>query len=299
MTTLADVFVADDELPGNPDTARAALTEAVSSARSDAPAATAPTASPAPADNEVDLPEKFRGKSVKDVVAMYQNLESRYGTVANDLGVQRQLTDRLLDLKRDTDLRRNTPPGEAEKPPTPVTASDLLDRPQETLERAISARVAEATKPLHERLANMETASAQQHFASRHPDFQQVTADPEFISWVKGSQIRMRAAAAAHSGNWAIADELLSEFKDSKGSKRKTDATVETPTADLAGARKASLETSGNAGGSNGTDGRSSGGKKVYRRTDLMRLRITDPEAYYDEGFQAEILQAHAEGRVR
>lgn len=298
MTTLADIFVAESDLPGNPETARAALTEAVAATKNETPAATSPSASPAQAVNDADLPEKFRGKSIKDVVEAYQNLESRYGTMANDLGVQRQLTDRLLDLKRDNDLKRNTPPGE-EKPPVPVTANDLLDRPQETLERVISARVAKATEDVNQRLSRMEAASAQQHFVSRHPDFQAVTSDPKFTDWVKCSAIRMRAAAAAHSGNWAIADELLSEFKTEQGGTRKTDETPATPEADLAGARKAALETSGNAGGSSGTDGKSNGGKKVYRRSDLIRLRIQDPEAYYDEAFQAEIQLAHHEGRVK
>jgi hypothetical protein len=293
---LADVIASDPaDLPGNPENARTALTEAVTATKApEAPAAEAPASAPSK-DANVALPEKFRNKSVQDVVEMYQNLESRYGSMANDLGVQRQLTDRLLDLKRSTDLQKNTPEAKPKGPP--VTANDILDRPQETLERVVNERTAAVAEDVNARMARLEAGLAQQHFTARHPDFQSVVADPAFKSWVEGSRVRLRAAAAANQGNWEIADELLSEFKTAQGGIRKTDEQpAQAPVADLAGARKAALETSGNAGTA---DGRSNGGKKVYRRADLMRLRITDPEAYYDEDFQAEILSAHAEGRLK
>jgi hypothetical protein len=63
---------------------------------------------------------------------------------------------------------------------------------------------------------------------------------------------------------------------------------------DLEAARKVSLETSSGAGGS---DGIKKG--KTYSRADLMRLRIEDPDSYYDDAFQAEILRAYNEGRVK
>lgn len=291
MTSLADVIVADSsDLPGNPETARTALTEAVVSP----PSTTDPAPTPTPSQDE-NVPEKFRGKSVKDVIEMYQNLESRAGAMANDLGVQRQLTDRLLDLKRSTDLQNNTP-GKRRTEPVPVTANDILDRPQETLERVVGAKTAEVTEDVNARLAQFETRLAQQTFEARHPDYKSVVADPTFASWVQSSTIRLRAAAAANQGNWQIADELLSEFKTAQGGTRKTDQAPAKAEADLAGARRAALETSGSA---RGTDGKSTGGAKIYKRTDLMRLRITDPEAYYDEDFQNEILKAHSEHRVK
>lgn len=280
---LADVIVsdADEVVPGNPET------------KADESTTTKATATPAPAANEADVPEKFRGKSQKELVEMYQNLESTYGRTANDLGVQRQLTDRLLDLKRSTDLQANTPA--PAKKVVPVTANDILDRPQETLDRVIEERVARVTTDVNERLARAEAALAQQTFAARHPDFQSTVQDQAFIAWVQASRVRLRAAAAANAGNWQIADELLSEFKDSQGTSRKTDSKPAAE-ADLDGARKASLTTTGSAGG---TDGKSNGGKEIFKRAELMKLRITDPEAYRDEDFQQRVLLAYAEGRVK
>ena len=296
MTTLADVVVSDPvEMTGNPDAARTALREAVDAAKSDDKATDDTTKVDSTAsdkDKTAELPEKFRGKSVKDVVDMYQNLESRLGTMANDLGVQRQLTDRLLDLKRDADLRRNSPP---EERPAPITTDDLLSKPQETLERVIEARVKRVTEDVNQRLTRAEAALAQTTFLGRHKDYAEVVNEQGFKDWVQASPIRLRAAAAAHQGNWQIADELLTEYKGAKAKPETTgDATASK--ADLEAARRAALDTSGTAGGA---DGKSGGGAKTYRRADLMRLRISDPEAYYDEDFQNEILKAHSEGRVK
>lgn len=302
MTSLADVLVSDDELPGNLEATRTSLREAVTdSTTANDPTNQSATAAATTATTD-DVPEKFRGKSAKEVVEMYQNLESRLGTMANDLGAQRQLTDRLLDLtrKRDTDLQRNTPPAERKPALAPVTANDILDKPQETVERVVDARVSTVTEDVNTRLARAEAALAQTAFTLHHPDYTSVVNDPEFGEWVKGSAIRMRAAAAANQGNWQIADELLTDFK---AGLRKPAASADgaagnkQPSVDLEGARRATLETTGSAGGK--TDGKSGEGKKTYRRADLMRLRISDPEAYYDESFQNEILKAHSEGRVR
>lgn len=281
---LADVIVSDPdaEVVENPES------------KAEEPAKTETHAEPAKAENAADVPEKFRGKSVKELVDMYQNLESVHGRTANDLGVQRQLTDRLLglDAKRTADLQANTPPA---KKVVPITANDILDRPQETLDRVIEERVSKVTEDVSQRLARAEAALAQQTFANRHPDFQSVVQDSAFIDWVKASPIRLRAAGAANGGNWQIADELLSEYKGSRSAPAATTA-AEKPQADLEGARRASLETRGQSGG---TDGKSNGGKEIFRRAALIKMRIEDPEGYADEEFQARVLLAHQEGRVR
>ena len=294
MTSLADLVVSDLDAPGNSDTALSALREAVTAPEPAQTTTPTSTPSPAAADND-DVPEKFRGKSRAEIVAMYQNLESTNGRMANDLGVQRVLTDRLLGLndKRLNDLTRNTPP---EQRPAPVTANEILDKPQETLDRAIDARLTRVTEDVNARLARTEAALAQTTFAGHHPDFQTVVQSPDFVAWVQSSPLRLRAASVANRGDWVVADELLTEFKNSRPSK--TDEAAPAAGADLDGARRASLTTSG-AAGKTGADGKSNGGGKLYKRSDLMRLRIQDPEAYYDESFQAEILKAHSEGRVK
>ena len=45
------------------------------------------------------------------------------------------------------------------------------------------------------------------------------------------------------------------------------------------------------------TGGTGESSKRVYRRADLIRLRMSDPERY--EALEPEIMKAYADGRVR
>ena len=45
------------------------------------------------------------------------------------------------------------------------------------------------------------------------------------------------------------------------------------------------------------TGGSGESSKRVYRRADLIRLRMTDPARY--EALESEIMTAYAEGRVK
>lgn len=298
MANLADIVVDDTSTSsvGNSERARKALTEDVEGAGTETE-----TASPVVSGNESPLetvlagdtvPEKFRGKKLTDVLESYSNLESRMGAMANDLGVQRQLTDRLLNLKRDDDLKRNTPPAR-QKPE--VTASELLDRPAETLDRVLTQREQSINEAVDRRLAQLQISQAEANFKRNHGDFQQIVNDPAFGDWLRKSPIRLRAAAAANSGDWTIADELFADYKAERGASASTRQTASSSSRqNLEAARSATLESST---GAQGSDGGKKG--KIYSRADLMRLRIEDPEAYYDDDFQAKILKAHQEGRVR
>jgi hypothetical protein len=299
VANLADVIVEDssNEGAGNSEAARKALTEAVtaSTEQTTAVQGETTTGTSQPAD---DLPPKFRGKSPKEIVEMYQNLESRTGSMANELGVQRQLTDRLLGLKREDDLRANG--SRQEKPKAaPVTTNDLLDRPQETLDRVVTDRVQAVSDELRQENRQLRAQMAQQRFESRHSDFRQTVSDPAFIQWVQSSPLRMRAAAVANGGDWDVADELFTEYKSNTRaattSTTATTADTRKPTENLEEARRASYTSSG----SNSNDGQGKPVGKIYKRSDLMRLMMEDPEAYYDEAFQDEIIRAHAEKRVR
>lgn len=298
MATLADVIVDDvgsSELTGNSEAARKALTEAVTSSEQ------SQTQDQGTQQQSVDdgLPVKLKGKSAKEIAEMYQNLESRLGSMANELGVQRQLTDRVLGLKREGDLRANG--GNAERPkPTPVTTNDLLDRPQETIDKAVNERIQGPTDELREENRRLRAQMAQDRFETRHANYRETVSDPAFIQWVQASQIRLRAAAVANAGDWQVADELFTDYERQGGQRQASGGQTETKSQttksdNLEDARRASYTSSG----SNSNDGQGKPAGKIYKRSDLIRLMVEDPETYYDETFQAEILRAHAEKRVR
>lgn len=243
------------------------------------------------ADDE-KLPAKMRGKSLDEVVEMYQNLEREHGRVVNDLGTQRSLTDRLLGLKRDEDLQR----GGAKPPKVEVSSAELLEKPTEALERFSSARESALVQNLNDRLAQVERATVEAVFSSKHPDAQQTANSPEFRAWVAESRTRQRTAGMAARGDFGAADDLLTEWKDIQSRKTK-DTDVDTQRrGNLDAARRASLESGAETGGEDSGRGKDN---RIYSRAAIMKLKVEDPAKYESDEYQNIILQAYAEGRVR
>lgn len=287
MSSLVDVV----EETGNLSQVVKDLSEAVTSQRSN----------PAPAKSDAQpvddsLPPKLRGKTREEIAEMYVNLESVNGRMANDLGAQRRLTDQFLELKRDRDLQSQQ---QVQPKPTPVKVDELLDRPTETLERFSKDREAALQRQLDQRLAAIEGNMARTAFVQKHADYEQIANDPGFVRWIQGSQYRSRAANAAYNGDWNAADELLTEYKSIRPSQPTQTPLQKAPAqsqqSNLDAARRASLESSSAA--TSASSSQPVG--KIYKRADLMELRLRDPERYYDDGFQAEILRAYNEDRVK
>jgi hypothetical protein len=127
----------------------------------------------------------------------------------------------------------------------------------------------------------------QQKLASEHPDFTQIVQDQDFANWVKSSPIRIGLYAKADGEfDYDSANELLSTYKQLRGVKAKqTNEAGETQ-------RKSNLKAATVDVGGSGESG-----KRVYRRADLIRLKMTDPNRY--DALSEEIMQAYQEGRVK
>jgi hypothetical protein len=133
----------------------------------------------------------------------------------------------------------------------------------------------------------MQQLQTQAALAKKHPDFAQVVQDPEFVNWIKASPMRINMYALADAQyDFNAADELISTFKQIRGAR--TNETVSTGQQVRAKDMKAASVDVGGTGESS---------KKVYRRADLIRLKMTDPNRY--EALQPEIMAAYAEGRVK
>lgn len=247
-----------------------------------APAPAATTAAPT-------VPEKYRGKSVEEIIQMHQNAESALGRMANDLGTQRKLTDRLLDVKRNDDLQRNG----GHKLPQ-VTSAELLEKPTETLERFTSAQGEQLVSGLKQDIDSLRGEIHKQNFVAKHPDYQDLANDQEFVRWVQLSPYRARAAVEAYKGDWVAADELMSEFKAARPKTATTNTPPTKPVTNMDAARAAALESSTTSGD---TGGKKAG--KILRRADLIRLRVEKPDVYYSDDMQREIMLAYAEDRVK
>lgn len=224
---------------------------------------------------EVKLPEKYQGKSVDDIIRMHQEAEKLIGKQAQEVGEVRKLADELI--KHNLSTKQQTVVEEPEV--------DFFEDPQ----KAIRNTVDKHPDVLAARQATQEfkRMNIQQKLAQTHPDFQQIVQDTGFAEWVKASPVRLGLYAKADGEyDFDSANELLSTFKQLKQVQTKQVAAVDN-TARQQSLKAASVDTGGT--------GESS--KKVYRRTDLIRLKMTDPARYED--LQPEIMSAYAEGRVK
>ena len=222
-----------------------------------------------------DIPDKYRGKELSDIIKMHQEAEKLIGKQAQEVGEVRKLADELI--KQNLSGSRQNAEVEPE--------IDFFEDPK----RAVQNTIDKHPDVLAARQASLEfkRMQIQQKLATEHPDFGQIAQDPDFVNWVKSSPVRLGLYAKADGEyDFDSANELLSTYKQLRGVKAKqtNDAGEATRKQNL---KAASVDT----GGTGET------GKRVYRRADLIRLKMTDPQRY--EALSDEIMSAYAEGRVK
>lgn len=222
-----------------------------------------------------EIPDKYRQKSLEEVVKMHQEAEKVISRQGNEVAEVRRLADELI--KQNLNSRQQQVEVEPEV--------DFFENPQ----KAVQATIDKHPDVLAARQAGQDfkKMQIQQKLTQEHPDYSQVVNDSEFQNWVKSSPIRLGLYAKADGEfDYDSANELLSTYKELRGVKAK-----QSEQADNATRTKSMKAAQVDVGGS----GESS--KRVYRRADLIRLKMTDPSRY--ESLNDEILAAYAEGRVR
>lgn len=244
--------------------------------------------------DEDKLPEKYRNKSKEDIIKMHQNAESELGRRGNELGQYKSLTDQLLNLKRTDDLvKGGADPDEIEVEIPKISSKDLLDDPTGAVDKVVNARLSATEQKREKDEAEKEALELQSRFQQKHPDAVQVVNDPDFLEWTKESPSRLAMAQAASAGNLGAGDILLDEWKardagsDDSGD---DDSDEEEGDPNIEAARKAGTESAGQS-----QTGDAKKGPQI-RRTDLIRLKMYQPEVYAER--EQEILKAYAEGRV-
>jgi hypothetical protein len=226
-------------------------------------------------DTKPAVPEKYQGKSVDDIIRMHQEAEKLIGKQAQEVGEVRRLADDLIKQN----LQSN------HKPIVEEPEVDFFEDPQKAIQNTVNRHPdVMAAKQATQEFKRM---NIQQKLAATHPDFQQVVQDQGFADWVKQSPVRMGLYAKADGEyDFDSAHELLSTYKQLKQVQTKQVAAVDN-TARQQSLKAASVDVGGT--------GESS--KKIYRRADLIQLRMRDPDRY--ESLQPEIMAAYAEGRIK
>jgi len=227
-------------------------------------------------EQKSDLPEKYRDKSLDDIVKMHQEAEKLIGKQAQEVGEVRKLADELIKQNlgsRQQQTRQEEP------------EVDFFENPQRAVQRTVDNHpdILAARQVTLE----MKRSQIQQRLAQEHPDFGDIAKDQDFANWVKSSPIRIKIFEQADAGyDFDSANELLSTYKQLRGVKNKQ----------VSDAGEASRKQTLRAVGVD-TGGSGESSKKVYRRADLIRLKMQDPNRY--EALSDEIMVAYQEGRVR
>ena len=231
---------------------------------------------------EDSIPTKYRGKSLDEIIKMHQEAEKLIGRQAQEVGEVRKLADELI--------KRQLEPKKEEIPAAKEDEIDYYDDPKKAVHKAIEEHP--AVKEAKQQALEMKKMQMLNRLASEFPDFHQTANDPEFAEWLKASPVRLRLYAEADgSGDYDAAAELLSTWNYVKP---KAAPKAAAPSQEIKAAQKAAVKQATVDVGSNATSPTSS---KIYRRADLIRLRLEDPDRY--DALQDEILAAYAEGRVK
>jgi hypothetical protein len=224
---------------------------------------------------EDDIPEKYRGKDVKEIIRMHAEAERLIGRQGSEVGELRKVVDEFIKAQTSTKQQQVQEDQEI----------DYFADPKKAVEHAIEN---------HPKVKQAEMAALQMRQAEtisllkqNHPDFMQTVEDPAFQNWVAASKIRTRLFAEANAYDYESATELLSTWKERQ---QVANTTMNAEKQDRQRQLKAASTVP-----AQGNDEAPS--KKIYRRADIIRLMQTDPDRY--DLMQPEIMEAYAEGRVR
>jgi hypothetical protein len=230
---------------------------------------------------ESDIPEKYRGKSVKDLIQMNQELEKFSGKQSTEVGELRKLVDSYIQ----TELDNKSAPLEQQEDKSTDDVDFFVD-PRNAINRAIDNHPKIKEAETYNKQYKQQATLAQ--LRSTHPDMDNILQDPKFAEWIKGSKVRTQLFVQADQAyDYDSADELFSLWKE------RSNIVQQTAKAELASRRSAVKSAS--TGNARGTAERSN--KKTYRRADIIKLMKTDPDRY--SALSDEILKAYAEGRVK
>jgi len=225
-----------------------------------------------------DLPDKYKGKDVKEIVRMHQEAEKLLGRQSSEVGELRKVVDDFIKTQT------NNQPA-----PQQVVEDDEVDFFVEP-EKAVAKAIENHPEILQAKAVTQQMKQQQivAQLRDKHPDFAEVLQDTGFRDWVEASKVRMRLLSEADRNyDFDAADELLSSWKERKGIVNQTKEVQEQE-------RKRQLKTAstGTAKGSGEAPS-----KKLYRRADIIKLMQNDPDRYLS--LADEITAAYAEGRVR
>ena len=230
--------------------------------------------------DDFELPERYKGKSLKEIISIAETDKSNVGRYAREVGELRKLADELIKSQLQ-------PPKQTEQP----KEVDFFENPNEAIRRAVESNP-EVQQAKQYAIAARQ-AQAKAEFEKRHPDFGQVLQEQQFGEWIQKSKVRSDLWQKAVQFDVDAADELFSTYKELKAVKAIQQQATQTAVSETEkAARKEAMSAAAVQTGGTGEASR-----KIYRRADLINLRLRDPRKF--AAMQDEIDAAYREGRVK
>lgn len=229
-------------------------------------------------DPEEDIPEKYRGKSMREVIEMHQSAERVLGRQGNEMGQIRAVLDDILAKQQSQT---------SNAPPEPDV--DFFEDPKAATSRIVAdtLRNDPALQAMQKSLQENEKKAKAAEMARLHPDYLDVAASSDFQKWLAKDNWRVRTfQAAGQNFDTEAAASLLSMYKESANIKRSTETAAKNQQK-----RKVAEASTGSGKASAETRG-----KPKLSREALIELKMTDPDKYMANIRQ--IKQAYLEGRV-
>jgi hypothetical protein len=230
-------------------------------------------------EEEDDIPEKYKGKSVAEIVQMHKEAEKLLGRHSSEVGELRRIVDDFVKANLDNNAHERGGNNTEDE-------VDFFDDPKRAVEQAI------ANNPALAEVTNLSKQMKQQAFMNKlnteFPEHVDLVNDQDFVDWIGKSNVRQQLyQRAANQYDWDSAEELLSNWRAISGVKQKAQATQKE---DLKQERKKASTGSSKASGEQKS-------RKIYRRADIINLMRKDPDRYAQ--LSDEIMKAYQEGRVR
>lgn len=227
-----------------------------------------------------EVPEKYRGKSIKEIARMHQEAEKLVGRQSSEVGELRKIVDDFV--KTQLEQQKQSPQAQQNT----EDEIDFFYDPEAAVQKVIDRHP--KIKEAEEYTRQAKQASILGQLQEKHPDFKDIVQDEAFAEWVGASKVRTELYIRADKNfDFDSADELLSLWKE-----RRNAVTVTQDMQKEDRKRQARAASTGSAKGSGEAPSR-----KVYRRADIIELMRTNPKRYAQ--LSDEIMQAYAEGRVR
>jgi len=241
---------------------------------------------PAPAAPEAPaVPDKYKDKTIDQVIEMHQNAESAYGRSQNELTQARGLITDLSAISRTP-----APPEVPELEEVNVSGDDLLANPGEAIRSVLQPELDRLEAESFRDKADTQIVTESNALMRDYPNMNQIVASEEFQLFsarTAGRQADFNVAAQGEGLDQVrAARRLLEDYSDFEALVTPNPDAAPTP---VQQARQASTE--------GGRTGAPISTKPQLFESDVIALINSDPTKYRSPSYQTELIAAMKEGR--